>query len=259
MQLCLDVGNSHIFGGIFEQGKLIFTFRHDTKQTSTSDQLGLFLKAVLRENQLEPEHVKQIGICSVVPSVDYSLRAACIKYFKVTPLILQAGVKTGLKIKYHNPLEVGADRIANAIAAVKQFPQKPLIIIDFGTATTCCAVSAQAEYYGGAIMPGMRLAIEALQHNTAKLFPVEIATPKASIGRSTRESLQAGIYYAQLGAIKELISRFKQELFSNEEPLILATGGFAHMFEQERIFTAIIPELVLHGLKIVLELNWVDC
>src|SRR3990167_1095408 len=154
MQLCLDVGNSHILGGIFLEEKLLLTFRHDTKQASSSDQIGLFIKLVLRENKLNPEEIKKIAFCSVVPALDYTLRAACIKYFNITPFALQPGTKTGLKIKYHNPLEVGADRIANAMAAIRQFPDKPLFIVDFGTATTCCAITAQREYWGGAILPG---------------------------------------------------------------------------------------------------------
>lgn len=255
MQLCLDVGNSHILGGIFLEEKLLLTFRHDTKQASSSDQLGLFIKAVLRENQLDPEGVKQIAFCSVVPALDYTLRSACIKYFKITPFALQAGVKTGLKIKYHNPLEVGADRIANAIAATHQFPSKPLFIVDFGTATTCCAVTSKNEYWGGAIFPGMRLAMESLQHNTAKLSPVEIVEPSVAVGRSTRESLQSGLYYMQLGAIKELLERFRQELFVEAEPIILVTGGFSHLFSRENFFHAVIPDLALRGLQIALELN----
>lgn len=255
MQLCLDIGNSNILGGVFKNEKLLLIFRHDTKQASSSDQIGLFIKSVLRENNLNPVEVKQIAFCSVVPALDYSVRAACIKYFKITPFILQTGVKTGLKIKCHQPQEVGADRIANAIAATHQFPKKPLVIIDFGTATTCCAVTAQNEYCGGAILPGMRLAMESLQHNTAKLFPVEIVQPTVAIGRSTKDNIQSGLYYMQLGAIKELIIRFTQELFIKEHPIILATGGFAHLFAKENIFHAIVPDLVLRGLLFALKLN----
>lgn len=255
MQLCLDVGNSHILGGVFSNHKLLQTFRHDTKQASSSDQIGLFIKSVLRENKIIPEEISKIAICSVVPALDYTLRAACIKYFNIQPFLLQAGVKTGLKIKYHNPLEVGADRIANAIAASQQFPNKPLVIVDFGTATTCCAVTANKEYWGGAILPGMRLSMEALQHNTAKLFPVEIVRPEVVVGRSTRESLQSGLYYMQLGAVKELINKFSIELYASEQPIVLATGGFSHLFAKEQLFHAIVPDLVLQGLKIALDLN----
>jgi type III pantothenate kinase len=255
MQLCLDVGNSHILGGVFLAEKLLVTFRHDTKQASSADQIGLFIKLVLRENKLNPDKIKQIAFCSVVPALDYTLRSACIKYFDIIPFELKAGVKTGLKIKYHSPLEVGADRIANAIAARHQFPNKPLLIVDFGTATTCCAVTAQGEYWGGAIFPGMRLAMESLQQNTSKLFPVEILQPTQAVGQSTRESIQAGLYYMQLGAVKEIMLRFNQELFRQEKCTMLATGGFAHLFAQEELFHVIVPDLVLRGLQIALKLN----
>lgn len=255
MKLCLDVGNSHIYAGVFEEDKMILSFRYDTQQSSTSDQLGLFLKLVLKENEIDHHRIKKIAICSVVPAIDYSLRAACIKYFKMEPFFLQAGVKTGLKIKYHNPHEVGADRISNAIAAVKQFPEKNLVIFDFGTATTCCVITANKEYCGGAILPGMRLSMEALGGRAAKLFPVEIVKPNVVVGRSTRESIQAGIYYSQLGAVREIISQVKQHHFPNEPFTVLATGGFATLFNDEKIFSAIIPELVLFGLINALDLN----
>ena len=123
MLLCIDVGNSHMYGGVFVGAELKLRFRH-TSKVSTSDELGIFLKSVLRENECAPDLVKKISICSVVPQLDYSLRAACVKYFGVEPFFLQAGVKTGLNIKYRNPIEVGADRIANAIAASQFYPNK---------------------------------------------------------------------------------------------------------------------------------------
>ncbi len=255
MQLCLDIGNSHIVGGVFLEEKILLTFRHDTKQASSSDQIGLFFKAVLRENNLNPDEIKQIAVCSVVPALDYALRAACIKYFDISPFFLEPGVKTGLNIKYSNPLEIGADLIAGAIAATHQFPKKSLIIADFGTATTCCAVTSRGEFWGGAIFPGMRLAMESLHRNTAKLSPVEILKPAVAIGRSTRECLQSGIYYMQLGTVQEIVTRFNQELFKGDTATTLATGGFAHLFSQEKIFDAIIPDLVLRGLQIALKLN----
>ncbi len=255
MILCLDVGNSHIYGGLFNNNKLCLQFRHDTKQASSSDQLGIFLRSVLRENGHDPLSIKKIAICSVVPAIDYSLRSACVKYFNKEPFYLQAGVKTGLKIKYYNPHEVGADRISNAIAAIHQFPDKNIIIFDFGTATTCCVINTDREYVGGAIFAGLRLSMEALEQNAAKLFPVAIMKPNIILGRSTRESIQSGLYYAQLGAVKELITQIKSEIFINQSYKVLATGGFSHLFQEEKLFTAVIPELVLHGLLIALELN----
>ncbi|MCX7115327.1 MAG: type III pantothenate kinase [Gammaproteobacteria bacterium] len=250
MILCIDVGNSHIYGGVFHQEDLILRFRH-ISVSCTSDMFGIFLKQVLLENGCDPKHIELIAIASVVPAVDYSLRAACIKYFSIEPFVLQAGVKTGLQIQYRNPVEVGADRIANAIAAVHAFPNRPLIILDFGTATTFCAVTSKKTYLGGAILPGVRLSVEALAKNTAKLPSVEILKMNKAVGRSTVESIQAGIFYGVVGACKELIQRFKQEMsVEGEEVVVLATGGFAPLFEQEDIYDHLMPDLVLEGLKL---------
>lgn len=254
MMLCIDVGNSHIYGGVFAHGEISLRFRH-TSKVSTSDELGIFLKTVLRENGCSPEGISRISICSVVPQLDYSLRAACVKYFSLEPFFLQAGVKTGLNIKYRNPGDVGADRIANAIAATHRFPQNNLIIIDFGTATTFCVINSQKTYLGGVILPGIRLAVDALSNNTAKLPAVEIIKAEQVIGRSTIESIQSGVYYGALGACLELIKRIKQEAFAGQEGLVLATGGFASMFDKQDLFDYHLPDLVLHGVQIAAELN----
>jgi type III pantothenate kinase len=210
---------------------------------------------VLRENSCSPDAVRRIGICSVVPQLDYSLRAACIKYFSIEPFFLQAGIKTGLNIKYRNPLEVGADRIANAIAATAKFPGEPLIIIDFGTATTFCVVDANKNYLGGAILPGLRLSMEALSNNTAKLPSVDLIRVDEVIGRSTIESIQSGIYFGALGAAKEIVSRIKQRAFKNQDVLVLATGGFAPFFEKQGLYNHLLSDLVLQGVRIAMELN----
>lgn len=255
MILCLDVGNSHIFGGVFVDNQIELRFRHVTSHNTTSDQLGIFLKSVLQENNIPSNKIKDIAICSVVPHIDYSLRSACIKYFDIEPFILQAGVKTGLKIKYRNPLEVGADRIANAIAAISRYPKKDIIVIDFGTATTFCAITAEKDYLGGAILAGMRLSMNALQNSTAKLSAVEIVKPTAVVGRSTMENLQSGLYYGQLGVVREMTQRMMTEVFHKQKPILIGTGGFAHLFSEENIFTAIMPDLVLDGLRLALMAN----
>lgn len=254
MMLCIDVGNSHIYGGVFADEKLILRFRASSK-VSTSDEYGIFLKMVLRENQCTEREIKHIGICSVVPQLDYSLRAACVKYFSVEPFFLQAGVKTGLNIKYRNPSEVGADRIANAIAATHYYPNQNLIVIDFGTATTFCAISAQKAYLGGVILPGVRLAADALSKNTAKLPSVEIIKAEKAVGRSTIDSIQSGVYYGAVGACLELIKRIKQEAFPNEPVTILSTGGFSALFDQHGIYDHVLPDLVLHGVRIAYAMN----
>ncbi len=254
MMLCLDVGNSHIYGGVFDGDKITLRFRHPSKE-STSDEIGLFLKQVLRENNLEPSSITQIAVGSVVPQLDYSLRSACIKYFSITPFFLQAGVKTGLHIKYRNPVDVGADRIADAIAAVHRFPKTPLIVIDFGTAVTFCAIDEKKAYLGGAILPGVKLSVDALSHNTAKLPAVDIVEPQEVIGRSTVESIQSGVYFGTLGSVREIIERMKVQLNSQDEILVLATGGFAALFEQEKLYDYLLPDLVLEGLRLAANLN----
>lgn len=254
MMLCLDVGNSHVYGGVFRGQDIVLRFRH-TSGNATSDEFGIFLKTVLRENRLLPEEITRIGICSVVPQLDYSLRSACIKYFSIEPFFLQSGVKTGLNIRYRNPGDVGADRIANAIAAITLFQGYPLVIIDFGTATTFCVVDEKRTYLGGAILPGLRLSMEALSHNTAKLPSVDLVRVDDVIGRSTIESIQSGLYFGALGAAKEIVQRVKKTIFQDKKVLVLATGGFAPFFEHEQLYDHLLPDLVLQGIKIAMELN----
>jgi type III pantothenate kinase len=254
MLLCIDVGNSHIYGGVFSNNEIILRFRL-TSKVSTSDEYGIFLKQVLKENECAIEHIQKIAICSVVPQLDYSLRAACIKYFSVDPFFLQSGVRTGLNIKYRQPSEVGADRIANAIAAIQSHPQQNLIIIDFGTATTFCVVTAEKAYLGGVILPGIRLSVDALSRNTAKLPLVEIVKAEQVIGRSTIDSIQSGVFFGAIGACQELIRRIKAEAFPGQTVHVLATGGFASLFDKQGIYDELQPDLVLQGIRIAYEMN----
>jgi len=249
MLLTLDVGNSQIHGGVFDGDALRVQFRKTTHPIGSSDEVGLFLRAVLRENRIDPVDVKRVAICSVVPPVAYPLRAACVKYFECEPFLLQAGVKTGLKIKYRNPAEVGADRVANAIAATLRRPGENCFVVDCGTATTFDVVSGRGDYLGGAILPGLGISAEVLSNRTARLPSVEIARPEAALGRSTVESIQAGLYHGHVGAIHNLISVLMIEAFNGTRPHVIGTGGFARMFESESLFDEIVPELVLYGLK----------
>ncbi|NOZ04652.1 MAG: type III pantothenate kinase [FCB group bacterium] len=255
MILCLDVGNTYIYGGVFQNDKLILQFRKTAQYRASSDEIGLFLKAVLRENNINPFNIKRIAMCSVVPDAVYSIRNGCIKYFNITPFQLQPGVKTGLMIKYRNPLEVGADRIANAIGAIQSYPDRNLIIIDFGTATTFCVVSKEKEYLGGVILPGIRISMEALESRTARLPSVEIVPCSQVIGRDTIESIQSGLYWGQIGIVNELKTRITREVFNGDPPFIIGTGGFANLFGDGNLFDAIIPDLVLQGLHYALKQN----
>lgn len=255
MLLAIDVGNSQIHGGVFAGETLRVQFRKTTHPIGSSDEIGVFLRAVLRENQIDPAAVRRVAICSVVPPVAYPLRAACVKYFNCEPFLLQAGVKTGLKIKYRNPAEVGADRVANAIAATQRRPGKNCIVVDCGTATTFDVVTAGGDYLGGAILPGLGISAEMLSSRTARLPAVEIFKPEAALGRSTVESIQAGLYHGHVGAIRQLVAQLAKEAFAGEKPVLIGTGGFTRMFEAEQIFDEIVPELVLFGLKRAEELN----
>jgi len=255
MVLALDVGNSQIYGGVFDQGELRLRFRRTSKAGASSDEIGVFLRSVLRENDIDPTSVQQIGICTVVPEALHSLRNACVKYFDRNPFILQAGVKTGLKIRYKNPLEVGADRISNSIAAVHEYPDQDLLIIDFGTATTFCAVNANKEYLGGVITAGLRISMEALESQTSKLPPVEIIKPENCLGRATVESIQSGLYYGTIGQVKEICGRISKEAFDGRKPKIIGTGGFASLLAKAEIFDEENPDLVLKGIFLSLGMN----
>ena len=211
MILCLDIGNTHIFGGVFSGDQLKFSFRNASKTGASSDEHGLFFRGVLRENGIDPEQITNVAICSVVPEMVYTISAACAKYFDKEPFVLRAGAKTGLKVLYRDPHEVGSDRIANAIAATRSYPGRNLLIVDLGTATTVCAVSSDNSYLGGVIMPGLKMSMQALDRGT-----------------------------------------------SNDPPLVVATGGFARLFEKEGLFDEIIPDLVLKGLLMALLLNLED-
>jgi type III pantothenate kinase len=256
MILALDVGNSQIFGGVFAaEGDLVMRFRKPSRQPTSSDELGLFLRAVLRENGCEPSAVDAIALCSVVPDAVYSLRSCCRKYFHIDPFILQAGARTGLKIRYRNPLEVGPDRIANAIAATRLHPDKNLIIVDGGTATTIDAVRAGRDYLGGVILPGLRISMEALETSTARLPAVEIIRTAELVGRSTVEGMQSGLYFGHRFAIEGLTRAIREQAFRGGPALVVGTGGFSRLFEQDKVFDVLVPDLVLLGLERALSLN----
>jgi len=250
MLLCLDVGNSQAFGGVYaDSGELRATFRRTSIVRASSDEFGIFFRTVLRENGIDPEDIQEAAMCSVVPDVLHSLRNAFRKYFQLDPFVLQPGVKTGLKIRYRNPLEVGGDKIANAIGALERFPGRNLLIVDFGTATTICGVSAEREYLGGIITPGIHTSMSALESNTARLPAVEIAKPSELLGRSTIESIQSGLYYGTLATVRSLAAAVTEQYFAADKPLVLGTGGFGRLFDEERLFDAFVPELSLAGLR----------
>ena len=245
MILTLDVGNSTMTGGVFDSDTLILQFRQTTNKNSTSDEIGIFLRSVLRENSLDPDMIEDICCCSVVPPINYSLSSALLKYFGREPLFIQSGIRTGLRLRYANPKEIGADRIAAAIGAAEAFPDENLVDV----------VTREREYLGGAIMAGLKISVQALASGTAKLPSVEIVRPGRICGQSTIEAIQSGIFFGSAGAIKEFCRQYTAQIFGGEKPLVIGTGGFARTFEGYGLFDQIVPELVLLGVKAALEMN----
>jgi len=255
MTLTIDVGNSQLTVGLFDGDKLVGQFRKTTSVDFSSDEIGIFLRSVLRENGFDWKKIDRVGACSVVPSMNYSLSSAITKYFEKDVLFIQAGIKTGLKLKLSNPKEIGADLIAAAMGAISLHPDTNLIIVDMGTATTLELVTKNKEYLGGSILPGLKISVDALANGTAKLPSVEIAKPEHICGTSTTEAIQAGLFYGTAGSLKELIYLYKKNVFHGENVFVLGTGGFSKIFSEYGIFDEICPELVLLGVKRAIEMN----
>lgn len=255
MILTLDVGNTQISGGLFDGNNLVLQFRKTSQANLSSDEIGIFFRSVLRENGFDWQIIKKAGICSVVPAINYSLSSAVTKYLKKEAIFIQAGIKTGLKLKYSNPKEIGADRIAGSIGATSLFSEKNLIVVDMGTATTVDCITKNKEYLGGAILPGIKMSANALASGTAKLPSVEIAKPEHICGSTTSEAIQSGLYFGNAGALKEILYLFKKNVFKNEDTFVIGTGGFSRIFEQYKLFDTINPELVLLGVKKAVEMN----
>ena len=259
MLLTVDVGNTTIQCGLFEGEKLALQFRRSTNPKLSSDELGLFFRDVLALNNFDYKKIERIACCSVVPAINHSLSNCFRKYFFKEALFIQAGIKTGLKIKYANPREIGADRIAGAIGAVHAAASsggaKNLIVVDMGTATTVDVITKNNEYLGGAILPGASMSVHALSEGTAQLPSVEVVQPKNVCGSSTIEAIQSGVFYGQAGAIRELVSKMEEKVFGGERAFVIGTGGFSRSFESAGLFDLVLPDLVLQGLKVALDMN----
>jgi type III pantothenate kinase len=253
MLLAFDVGNTTVAVGLFRGRKLVKSWKIKTDSDKTSDEYGAVLLDLMQVAGLAPGKVTGAIISSVVPPLTPVIEEVCRTFFATTASVVGPGLKTGMPILYENPLEVGADRITASVAAFEKYGG-PLIVLDFGTATTFDAVSAKGEYLGGAIAPGIRISAEALYLKTARLPRIEIRKPKRAIGRTTVSSMQSGLYFGYIGLVTKTIEEIRKEL--GRDARVIATGGFGGQIASELTqIEAYEPDLVLEGLRIIHERN----
>ena len=253
MLLAVDIGNTNITLGLFAAEQLKATWRISTDSSRTSDEYGLLVTQMIMSSGLDPKAIQDICMCSVVPPLTPTFDSLCNRYFDTPPLIIGAGTKTGIKINYDGPRDVGADRIIDAAAAVTIYGG-PIIVVDLGTATVFDAITSKGEYIGGAIAPGIGVSGDALFRSTSQLRRVELIPPETAIGRNTQHSIQSGLVLGYSELIKGMIKRFKHELDKNSN--VIATGGMSDIIADEvGMFDQVDQDLTLKGLQIVHKMN----
>lgn len=254
MILAIDVGNTNIVVALFDGEELKNSWRISTDKNKTSDEIGITLCQLTEHSGISAEQIEDVIISSVVPPIMHSLCNAIRKYIKCEPMVVGPGVKTGLNIKYDNPKEVGADRIVNAVGAIHKYG-KPLILVDFGTATTFCAIDRNGDYLGGVIAPGVKVSMNALFERAAKLPRVEIKKPQTAIGRNTISSMQSGAVYGQAGQVDRIVAEIKKEL-NEDDVKVIATGGLSVLIAPESDSIDFVDKtLTLDGLRIIYDMN----
>lgn len=254
MLLAFDVGNTNIVLGLFKDNKLLTDWRMSTDKSKSADELGIFIDQLFKYEGLELTDVKDVIISSVVPTIMYSLQHMSRKYCNQEAIVIGPGIKTGMNIKYDNPRQVGADRIVNAVSSFKKYGG-PCIVVDFGTATTFCAISKRCEYLGGSILPGIKISSDALFQRAAKLTRVELNKPEKVICKNTTQSIQAGIIYGYVGSVDYIVRKMKAEL-GEPNIKVIATGGLATLISSESEEIDVVDKyLTLDGLKYIYDLN----
>ncbi|MCJ7736057.1 MAG: type III pantothenate kinase [Anaerolineae bacterium] len=253
MLLAIDIGNTNITFGLYEGEQLVAHWRIRTIHEKMPDEYGVLLDQLFHHRGFEYRDVHGVALASVVPPLTPIFVDVCGEYIKCKPLVVDAGVRTGVRIRYDNPREVGADRVVDA-AAVCALYSVPACVVDFGTATTFDGISSEGDYLGGAIAPGIGISAQALFERTAKLPRVELVRPPSVIGRNTTHSIQAGLLFGYVGLVEGMVARFKTEL--GRETNVIATGGLARIIASETdVIDVVDPWLTLHGLRIIYELN----
>ena len=252
MLLALDVGNTNITIGVFDGEKLLRTLRVTTKLPRTSDEYGILIKSLLRENDIDPDRIDATIVSSVVPAVMYSLRNGLYKYFHVEQLIVEPGIKTGIRIVTDHPAQIGADRIVDAVGAYEKYGG-PVLVLDFGTATTYDLVDDKGQFVSVIIAPGIRTSGKALWQDAAKLPEIEIKKPKSILAKETISSMQAGLVYGQIGQTEYIIKKVREESgFDNLK--VVATGGLGAMIAAETTAIDIYDaNLTLDGMRLIYE------
>jgi type III pantothenate kinase len=253
MLLAIDVGNTNVVVGVFDDETLAAQFRTHTDDRWTSDELGLLLVQLLAQKDIAPSMVHAVVVSNVVPTLTRTVDELSHAYFARRPMVVGPGVRTGIRILYDDPRQVGADRIANAVAA-RQLYGTPAIMVDFGTATTLDAIDSAGDYLGGAIAPGIQISHDALVSHAARLIRVELVAPESAIGRTTASSMQSGVVFGYVGLVQELVRRFRDELGTNAT--VVATGGLAPTMARLIDCIDVVDErLTLTGLRLINELN----
>ena len=252
MLLTIDVGNTNITFGVFDRKKLVTTFRMTTKQSRTSDEYGVGILELIERNQLSGTDIRDVIIASVVPDVMHSLTNAILKYFEITPVIVGPGIKTGIRVVTENPKQIGADRIVDAAAAYALYGG-PVLVLDFGTATTYDLVDGKGSFVSGVTAPGIRISAKALWEDAAKLPKIEICKPASILAQETISSMQAGLVYGQIGQTEYIVRNMAKES-GYSDLKVVATGGLGRIIANETDCIDIYdPNLTLSGLRLIFE------